>query len=287
MIAQGGIASYAWSVTGLPAGLSSTPSGVISGTPTASGTFSINVTATDTTTPQQTASKSLSLTIAPAISISCAPDYPGWAVGVAVNDITCSGAGGTPPYVFSVSAGALPAGLTLNSATGRLTGVLTTAGPYSFRVTVSDSTTPTAQTGNFTYVGTVAPMPTITTASLPNGVINQVYAGATLTAQGGTPPFAWSAAGLPAGMSLSLAGVLSGTPSTAGTFNITVTAKDSSTPQQTATKSLSLTIASGLTITTATLPNGVVNQPYSGFSLQAQGRHDALRLDSERDCLPA
>ncbi|MFL6276736.1 MAG: FG-GAP-like repeat-containing protein, partial [Blastocatellia bacterium] len=86
----------------------------------------------------------------------------------------------------------------------------------------------------------------ITTASLPNGTVNTVYA-ATLQATGGTPPYSWSltSGALPAGLSLNAStGVISGTPTTAATANFTVQVHDSAATQATASKPLSITINS-------------------------------------------
>jgi hypothetical protein len=85
----------------------------------------------------------------------------------------------------------------------------------------------------------------ITTTSLPNGLQNQPYS-ATLTSTGGTPPNTWSLANsttLPAGLTLSSGGQITGTPTVAGTTTFTVQVKDSGSPAQTATQSLSITIA--------------------------------------------
>lgn len=65
-------------------------------------------------------------------------------------------------------------------------------------------------------------------ATLPTGVVNQAYSSTSIgTVTGGTAPYTFSATGLPAGMSLSSTGVLSGTPTVAGTANATVTITDS------------------------------------------------------------
>ncbi|HEX7615083.1 MAG TPA: putative Ig domain-containing protein [Thermoanaerobaculia bacterium] len=104
--------------------------------------------------------------------------------------------------------------------------------------------------------------PSITTSSLPDGVSNQSYS-ATLTALGGTRPYvAWAATGLPAGLSIgATTGLISGTPSAAGTFPVGVSVTDSAL--KTGSRSYTLRIASPLTITTASLPNGTPGTPYS------------------------
>src|SRR6266849_5908893 len=136
-------------------------------------------------------------------------------------------------------------------------------------VIVTNNSSP-QQKASQTYSVTIAAGLTISTASLPNGVISVAYTSTTLQAQSGIAPYNWTAAGLPAGLSLSTAGVLSGTPTATGPFSVTVKVTDSSTPQQTASKTYSLTIASSLTISTASLPNGVLNATYPATTLQAQ-----------------
>lgn len=105
----------------------------------------------------------------------------------------------------------------------------------------------------FTCVETVPVQPptvfAITTTSLPNAVIDQPY-NQTIQVTGGTQPFAWTQLGsLPAGLSFNtVSGVISGTPTTAGTYNFTVTVTDQSPPSQSATKQLSI-VVTGSTLT--------------------------------------
>ena len=86
-----------------------------------------------------------------------------------------TGSGGTPPYTWSV-APALPNGLTLNAATGAITGTPTTEGTTTHTFSLRDSSVP-ALTVQQTLNLTVTPPPaalTITTTSLPNGTVGQL-----------------------------------------------------------------------------------------------------------------
>ena len=136
---------YTWAATsGLPSGLSFSSSGVLSGTPAtgSQGAYSLNVTVKDSN--NTAANTILALTINPSggsnLFVSC-PPLGTLTVGVAVSG-NCSVFGGTTPYTLSISAGALPAGLSLNSGTGTIGGAPTTAGPYSFTVQATDSGSP-------------------------------------------------------------------------------------------------------------------------------------------------
>ena len=115
--ASGGTGSYTFSVTAgaLPTGISLTGGGLISGTPTTAGTFNFTVTATDTTTGctgLQAYTIVINAAACPPISLLPAPPVPQGTVNVAYNhSITASG--GTGPHTFSVTAGALPTGISL------------------------------------------------------------------------------------------------------------------------------------------------------------------------------
>jgi hypothetical protein len=275
LTATGGITPYTWAITTgtLPTGLSlNSGTGVISGTPsgTFTGTTSFTVTVTDSESPtKKTASANLSITItAPTLKVTTT-SLPGGSIGAAYNQ-TLQATGGITPYTWSVTVGTLPTGLTLNAATGVISGTIggTFVGTDTFTVTVADAETPTPQTANasLSITITVAPLSVTTSGSLPTGVVNSVYPGATLQATGGITPYTWTVTGgnLPAGLSLSSGGVLSGTPTASGTFNFTVTVTDSETPTpKTASANLSITVNAQLTVTTTSLAAGVIGTTYS------------------------
>ena len=175
------------------------------------------------------------------LSISTA-SLPSGQLGIAYSQ-TVAATGGTASYSWSVSAGALPDGLSINASTGAITGTPTASGTASFTVRVTDSQTP-ADTATKAFSVTIPVDLSVTTASLPAGQLAVAYS-QTLAAAGGVGPYTWAvtSGSLPAGLSLNAStGVVSGTPTAAGTSSFTVTATDSQSPADTATKALSILV---------------------------------------------
>ena len=132
--------------------------------------------------------------------------------------------GGQRPYAWQVAGGVLPPGLSLSSA-GLISGTPQAAGNYSFSVRVSDGSGWSA-TASFA-VSTVSPL-RVLTATLPEVVAGSAYQ-VTLQATGGTPPYRWTVVDgrLPAGLALSLGGVVSGTSSGGSATSVVTAATDS------------------------------------------------------------
>jgi hypothetical protein len=200
------------------------------------------------------------------------PTYPEGVVGLSVK-VFITATGGTSPYRWSVTSGALPAGVTLGAKSGLISGTLTRAGTYSFKLTVRDSSKPML-TKSVSASVTIAPMAlTITSAKLAGGTSGTAYS-QTLLASGGTTPYAWSvtSGSLPPGLTLAGAsGLISGTPTASGTYPFTATVTDQSEPELTSSVAMSVTItAATLVLTTTTVPSGVVGTVYSQ-GLQANG----------------
>jgi hypothetical protein len=156
--ATGGTTAYTWSISSgtLPPGLSlNSSTGTISGTPTVVGALNFTVQVRDSTTPAaQTATKPLSLTVLPAPLVITTGALPGDQQGNAYVG-TLSASGGAAPYTWSISSGALPAGLTLNPSSGAILGTPTASGSSRFNVMVTDSTTPTHQTTTASFSITI------------------------------------------------------------------------------------------------------------------------------------
>jgi large repetitive protein len=262
----GGTAPFTWSiVTGtLPAGLALNGA-TITGTPTAAGVASFTVRVADSS--GQTAQKALSISVAVPLTISTSSPLPNGAVGVAYSQ-TLAAAGGTPPVMWSITAGALPNGLAISPG-GAVTGTPTQAGSFSFTASVSDSSSP-VRTAATPFQLTIEPLLTITTVSLPAAAMSSSYS-VQLQASVG-PPLTWSlfSGTLPGGISLSLSGMLSGTPAATGVFSFTVKVT-SETPTQEFIQSYQLTIGAALSMTTTTLPQGTRFVPYSTTLVAAGG----------------
>jgi uncharacterized repeat protein (TIGR01451 family) len=189
-------------------------------TPGTAYTFTVAAINAAGTGPQSARSFSATPNALPSLSF---PAPPAGEVGVAYSRQLVVNPG-TAPFAWSVSAGTLPAGLTLGASTGLLSGTPTVAGSFSFTARVLDASSQPA-TQAVTLI--IAAQPAVTLAT-PDGEVGLAYSGQPTTT-GGTGPFTWtlSAGSLPAGVSLAAStGLISGTPTVAGSSSFTVTATD-------------------------------------------------------------
>jgi hypothetical protein len=229
--ASGGVGPFTYGISGaLPAGLSFTGN-QISGTATATGSYPVTITATDTGSTGAgapfTIAQNYTINV-PAPTITIAPEtLPNGTVGTSYSQ-TATASGGVAAYGYARTAGALPPGLALSGG-GSITGTPTAGGTYNFTLTATDAN---AQTGSRAYSLTIgAAVVTLPPTSLAGGQVGFAYNATLNPATGGTAPYSYAASGgaLPGGLTLSAGGVLSGTPTAFGTFNFAVTATDSST----------------------------------------------------------
>ena len=151
--------------------------------------------------------------------------------------------GGTSPYHWTLTSGTLPQGLSLVN-TGVLSGSTAQTGAFNLTFQVTDSSWPTQQTASQQFVLQVSSLIEITTTLLPEITAGAAY-DAPVDGVGGTSPYHWSISTgtLPSGISLgSSTGVFTGTTSKTGQFNFTVKLTDSSSPAQSVSQALSVTV---------------------------------------------
>jgi Putative Ig domain len=215
--ASGGSATWAVTSGSLPAGLTLNSAGLLSGTPTTAGDYTFKVTAT---AGSRSDSQSYSMSVVPKLAI--APTQNAAEVGVPFR-FTAQANGGKPGYTWSID-GTLPTGLTLDTATGAITGTPAAPGTFALKLTVKDSL---GLTSTVAIPLTVAAQLLVTKASLPTAKVGRAYR-ATLRSTGGFAPRKWRAIGaLPKGLKLTAGtGRITGTPKKKGTFRVRFTVTD-------------------------------------------------------------
>jgi hypothetical protein len=203
----------------------------------------------------------------PVITVNPAT-LPNGTVGTAYNQ-TVSGSGGTAPYTFAVTSGALPTGLVLNAATGAITGTPTTVGTFNFTITASDiNGCPGSRAYSIVIAAAACPVITLSPATLPAGTVGAAYS-TTITASGGTAPytFAITSGALPPGLSFAqtsptTAAITGTNPTTPGLFSFTIRATDALACP--GSRAYSIAIACPvITLSPATLPPITTGIPFS------------------------
>jgi hypothetical protein len=262
-----GTAPFTFAVTAgsLPPGLSLSSAGVLSGTPTSSGSFSFTVTGTDNASVS--ASRVYSLSISPAL-IDITPGTVPPAQRGASYSTTLSGSGGTAPYTFAVTGGVLPAGMSLASG-GILSGTPGAIGSYTFTVTATDARSSSAAR---TYTLNVNVLTLdITPAVLPEASAGVLYS-TVISGSGGTAPYAFvlnTGSALPPGLTLSSNGTITGLPSAVGSYNFTIKVTDGNA--QTTTRTYNFRVAINAVTIGATIPDGAYGKQYDQFFTSTGG----------------
>ncbi len=257
---SGGQRGYAYAIKSDPeagAGLSISDSGLITGKPTASKDFKVTVTVEDRIDAlvdaafSPTASRSFMMRVRPRVTVSATGNIT--IVQNTSMSMQVSASGGQTPYRYSiVSNPAEDFGLTIGSRSGNITGTPTKAGTFTVTVTVTDAHGRTGTRSFSMTVNAPTPVSALTIAEI-NDITVKISAEQTndpitpiqVSASGGQTPYKYSLSSTPAtgsGLTVdSSSGKITGTPTKAGTFTLTVMVTDNA--RKTATKSFSMAVS--------------------------------------------
>jgi hypothetical protein len=260
----GGTSPYSCTLASgtLPAGLSLGANCLVSGTPTTPGTTTVNVKATDASSPMENTTGPETITITPASLALTTGTLPNGMVG-APYSATIGVMGGTSPYACSITGGTLPAGLSLGAGC-LVSGTPTTAGTSTVTVKATDSGTP-MQTTTGPEAITINPAPSLVITSPPPATVNVPYMG-TIPVTGGTGPYTCTIASgtLPAGLMLGPNCTITGKPTTSGSMTVMVKGTDSSQPPSSTTGPVTVTVNPSGTLMLSSPPAATVGTPYTG-----------------------
>jgi Leucine-rich repeat (LRR) protein/TRAP-type C4-dicarboxylate transport system substrate-binding protein len=276
LIAIDGITPYTWSISSgkLPSGLNiSSRTGLISGTPkvkiSSVTTYSFTVKVTDMSSPKTSITKDLFINIHPPVLIT-ADSTPVAEIGVPYTGWTPDANVDTGPFDWTLQKGTLPPGLSLNPATGAIsgtpTGILKAKKSYTITIKVTDIL---ERSASKIITIKVYPAISITSIQLPNGEQGVVYKKQILKASGGKGNLTWLLkTDLPDGLVFSGKSI-SGTPTKAGTYTLSFQVTDTI---GTADKDFQLTIYDQPSITTQQeLPSGQLKTTYNDQQLEFSG----------------
>ncbi|MGH8103437.1 MAG: putative Ig domain-containing protein, partial [bacterium] len=298
---SGGMPPYICSVSGfLPPGISlNTATCTLSGTPTQTGPYTFTIDVFDSQSPPNTVSRIYTINVIDPIQIltselpvgKVGEPYPIGAIPpgtpfqlLAKGGVPCTQSPGPGPYIWSFESGYYPPGLNPIPPTGQISGVPTQSGFYDFLVRVTDCDDinpdptiiqPESITANV-RITIVGPLNFVRPPPPLNECKRTYYFSQEFNATGGVPPYTWSLDGqLAPGLTFDNAtGHITGIPQITGTYSFGVTVTDSNTPPNVAVNTFigldALNCIDPIIITTDTLPNGIVGNPYFA-QVQAKG----------------
>lgn len=267
---QGGDPPIQFTLTSgsLPPGITLDKTQALQGTPSTPGKYTFTVQASDSKTPTLTATQMFTLTIDNNLVL------PNTSLPGAVQNVVyleqIQPAGGTPPYHFVLGQNSsLPPGLSLNTATGQVSGTPTTVTQNTMLITISDSAPQPASISPFVTLG-VAPPLSFQTTTLPDGPRGIGYFGGNISLIGGRQPYTVqvSSGALPNGLTASASSFgnainVTGVPSTNGTFQFTLNVSDSYETPNTATQNFQIRVSDPISITGPGSAGILYNQSYS------------------------
>lgn len=274
LLAGGGWPPYSWSFTPgwdlQSVGLSLSTKGVLSGTPTESGSGEVSFRVTDAL--GSVVDQFVTVTIYDYAPLQITTtNLPGGLVNTYYS-AQLQTAGGSGSMTWAVVSNSLPLGLEMLWYSGLIYGTPTTAGTFCFTVSATDYDDGRVayQTLCLAITGALQ----VDTTNLPSAVVGVPYAN-TLQASGGQPPYTWRlapfSAPLPAGLTLTNSGLIAGTPTTAGTNTFNVQVTDQSTTRATRVLSIIVSPSAPPVITTTSVPGRQVNLPYTNVVLAVSG----------------
>jgi len=303
-VAVGGTQPYNWSLTGgsFPngVGLSAFPPTSLGGTPTTEGPFSFELTATDSSSPPQTAKVTVSGVVQPAlVSVNCSTNTGPQQTGV-FYFAACEAKGGTGSYLWSIRTGALPNGLTMSPGPAGgiiVSGTPTDSTPYYYLLQAADTSQPMPLTTSVLFTGTPSStVPALTINCGVSGVFNisqNVPFNLICTPSGGLRTYQYSilSGNLPPGLTTSgnsaLSLYISGAPNTPGEFKFTVQIASNLAPTQTAQQDLDIVVSPALALK-CTLVDGPIRagQAYTN-TCTASGGQPPYTISTDVNSLPS
>ena len=279
MTVTGGVGPYTFSVaTGaIPSGLTlNTSTGAVTGTASAAGTFTLQVKDAN----NKVATGTCPFTIVAAPTLACSATSSG-EVGVPFNSGSMTVTGGVGPYTFSVATGAIPAGLTLNTSTGAVTGTATAAGTFTLQVKDANNKVATG-----TCPFTIVAGPTLACSATSSGEVGVVFNSGPMTVTGGVGPYTFSVASgaIPAGLLLNAStGAVTGTATAAGTFTLQV--KDAN--NKVATGTCPFTIVAAPTLACSATSSGEVGLVFNSGPMTVTGGVGPYTFSVASGAIPA
>jgi hypothetical protein len=255
---SGGAPPYTWTIASgqLPTGLAlAATTGQLSGSPVAPGNYSYRFQLSDSA--GGTANRDCATAVSTPVQITTT-SLP-YATTRAEYSATLAASGGAAPYTWSVAAGSLPPGVTLDASTGRIGGTPSQPGQYSFTLRATDSA---GAQGDRAFAVEVSSALSIQNCPDPDLAVASQYR-STLTVAGGQPPYSWTQGGgiLPGGLTIeATTGLISGAPASAGNYQFTINARDGA--GAVATRTCSVSVSPELRIVSSELKAGAAGSPY-------------------------